>query len=109
MLKHAIYYFFFDSKKAESSKSNSDKQSHEDSLINEMKRIFGQSDEQSRKISDDIKDTTRFEIRHDLSKQQLFVVLIRSLYEDATWEKVNQDLVKREKLFKKVCYVVIIC
>ncbi|CAG8540496.1 4034_t:CDS:2 [Paraglomus brasilianum] len=88
-------------KKAESSKSNSDKQSHEDSLINEMKRIFAQSEEQSRKISDDIKDTTRFEIRHDLSKHQLFIVLIRSLYEDATWEKVNQDLVKRENLFKK--------
>ncbi|CAG8605035.1 2147_t:CDS:2 [Paraglomus occultum] len=88
-------------KKAESSKSNSDKQSHEDSLINEVKRIFAQSEAQSRTISDDIKDITRFEIRHDLSKQQLFVVLIRSLYEDATWEKVNKDLVKREKLFKK--------
>jgi len=100
--------FSFYSKKAEISKSNLDKQSHEESLINEMKRIFAQSEEQSRKISDDIKDITRFEIRHDLSKHQLFIVLIRSLYEDATWEKVNQDLVKKEKLFKKVCYVVII-
>ena len=103
-----MLYFFY-SKKVESSKSNSDKQSHEDSLINEMKRIFAQSEEQSRTISDDIKDITRFEIRHDLSKHQLFIVLIRSLYEDATWEKVNKDLVKREKLFKKVCYVVIMC
>ena len=68
-----------------------------------MKKFFIQSREQNKSILDEIKEITLIETRKDLSKSQLFNVLLPSMYDDMTWDVVNKDLEQREKLFKTVC------
>ncbi|RIB28018.1 hypothetical protein C2G38_2060507 [Gigaspora rosea] len=77
-----------------------DKRSNEEVLITDLKRFFIQSSEQNKPISEEIKEITLIETRKDLSKSQLFNVLLPSMYDDATWETVNKDLTRKEKLFK---------
>ncbi|CAG8600242.1 2558_t:CDS:2, partial [Ambispora leptoticha] len=82
-----------------------DKRSSEDMLVEELKRFFVQVKEQSKSVNDEIKEVTRIEMRHDLSKQQLFMIIMRSLYEDTSFDLVQKDLLTREKLFKKVIFL----
>ncbi|KAG9300779.1 hypothetical protein G9A89_023577 [Geosiphon pyriformis] len=77
-----------------------DKRSHEDLLVNDLKRFFATVKEQSKLISEEIKEITRIEMRHDLSKQQLFTTVIRGLYEGSTWDTIYQSVPNKEKLFK---------
>ncbi|CAG8632188.1 26930_t:CDS:2 [Gigaspora margarita] len=77
-----------------------DKRSNEEVLITDLKRFFIQSSEQNKPISEEIKEITLIETRKDLSKSQLFNILLPSMYDDATWETVNKDLTRKEKLFK---------
>ncbi|CAG8597750.1 8289_t:CDS:2 [Ambispora gerdemannii] len=79
---------------------SADKRSSENILVEELKRFFVQVKEQSKSVNDEIKEITRIEMRHDLSKQQLFMTIIRSLYEDASFDVVQKDLLTKEKLFK---------
>ncbi|CAG8483802.1 12267_t:CDS:2 [Gigaspora rosea] len=64
-----------------------DKRSNEEVLITDLKRFFIQSSEQNKPISEEIKEITLIETRKDLSKSQLFNVLLPSIYDDATWEQ----------------------
>lgn len=51
-------------------------------------------------VKDEVKEITRLEFKHDLSKQQLFNVLVPSLFD----ESYNVDkLTARKKLFLAVC------
>jgi hypothetical protein len=78
----------------------SDKRSHDDIIIADLKKFFIQSREQNKSISDEIKEITLIETRKDLSKSQLFNVLLPSMYDDMPWDVVNKDLEQKEKLFK---------
>ncbi|CAG8669444.1 9050_t:CDS:2, partial [Acaulospora morrowiae] len=77
-----------------------DKRSHDEVLISDLKKFFSQSQEQKKTIADEIKEITLIETRKDLSKSQLFNILIPSMYDEATWDVVSKDLTKKEKLFK---------
>ncbi|CAG8721753.1 15646_t:CDS:2, partial [Racocetra fulgida] len=83
-----------------------DKRSNEEVLITDLKRFFVQSSEQNKPISEEIKEITLIETRKDLSKSQLFNILLPSMYDDASWEVVNKDLTRKEKLFKTVYQVI---
>jgi hypothetical protein len=69
-----------------------------------LKKFFIQSREQKKSISDEIKEITLIETRKDLSKLQLFNILLPSMYDDMPLDVVNEDLVQKEKLFKTVCF-----
>lgn len=76
--------------------------SPDDNIIADLKKFFIQSREQNKSISDEIKEITLIETRKDLSKFQLFNILLPSMYDDMSLEIVNKDLVQKEKLFKMV-------
>ncbi|CAG8433359.1 1568_t:CDS:2 [Diversispora eburnea] len=76
--------------------SPGDKRPHDEAFISDLKRVFSQN----KSITEEIKEITLIETRKDLSKSQLFNILIPSLYDEATWDVISKDLVKREKLFK---------
>ncbi|CAI2178434.1 6132_t:CDS:2 [Funneliformis geosporum] len=87
-------------KKVDHAPSSDSKRSHDDIIIADLKKFFVQSREQNKSISDEIKEITLIETRKDLSKFQLFNVLLPSMYDDISWDVVNKDLVQKEKLFK---------
>ncbi|CAB4399900.1 unnamed protein product [Rhizophagus irregularis] len=74
--------------------------SPDDNIITDLKKFFIQSREQNKSISDEIKEITLIETRKDLTKSQLFNILLPSMYDDMSLEVVNKDLVQKEKLFK---------
>lgn len=88
----------YSSKKADHVPSSPD-----DNIITDLKKFFIQSREQNKSISDEIKEITLIETRKDLTKSQLFNILLPSMYDDMSLEVVNKDLVQKEKLFKTVC------
>ncbi|CAJ0846518.1 11747_t:CDS:2 [Entrophospora sp. SA101] len=87
-------------KKTDHNVTNVDKKSQEEVLILELKKFFVQSKEQNKTILEEIKEVTLMETRKDLSKLQLFNILLPSLYDDATWDDIIKDLDLKKKLFK---------
>nr|CAG8581482.1 1680_t:CDS:2 [Entrophospora candida] len=87
-------------KKTDHNVTNVDKKSQEEVLISELKKFFVQSKEQNKTILEEIKEVTLMETRKDLSKLQLFNILLPSLYDDATWDDIIKDLDLKKKLFK---------
>lgn len=74
----------------------------EETIIADLKTFFikNPSPERSNgKLSDDVKEVTKVEMRNDLSKRQLFYVLLVSLLDEKT-PSVKQVLELRAPLFK---------
>lgn len=74
----------------------------EETIIADLKTFFIKNPSPERtngKLSDDVKEVTKVEMRNDLSKRQLFYVLLASLLDEKT-PSVKQVLELRAPLFK---------
>ena len=79
------------------------KSAQEEALIDDLKKLFTQQEmDQQDKLSSDVKEVTKLEMRNDLSKRQLLYILLASLLQDNP-AGVGHTLKSRISLFKTVC------
>lgn len=75
-------------------------------VIRELKKFFKEHPAEytavKGKLSDDVKEVTKVEMRNDLSKKQLFSILLISLLEEALESSTLAILKSRDSLFKTV-------
>lgn len=92
------------------------KSAQEEALIEDLKKLFIQEEGRQDKLSSDVKEVTKLEMRNDLSKRQLLYILLASLLQDNP-SGVGHTLKSRISLFKTVslllqpvfyCYVKLI-
>ncbi|CEP10318.1 hypothetical protein [Parasitella parasitica] len=75
-----------------------------EAIITGLKKLFSSNPPSSTstkgKLTDDVKEVTKIEMRNDLSKKQLLYILLVSLLEDESDQTMLSILKSREHLFK---------
>lgn len=101
-LKDADFFLFSTPPSSNSPPSTSPvKSAQEEALIEDLKKLFIQEEGRQDKLSSDVKEVTKLEMRNDLSKRQLLYILLASLLQDNP-SGVGYTLKSRISLFKTV-------